>query len=421
METLYSEAEMEKLKILDDIKRGLLRQGEGAAELGLSARQVRRLQARISVEGPSGIKRRSILGSNRAHSEGFKSRVLEAVRNRYADFGPTLASEKLLENEGIEINKETLRQWMIADALWSGKIRKRSPLHQSRQRRSCFGELVQIDGSHHDWFEGRRAKCCLLVFVDDATSRIVSMRFEESETTVGYFRAMKSHLEQHGLPLAYYSDRHSIFKTTRTTDGYYQATELHRAMKDLGIELICAYSPQAKGRVERANQTLQDRLIKEMRLRGICDIATANAYLPAFIERYNEKFAVDAANPKDLHRDVAIDAQRLRRILSHHVTRKLSKNLEFSLEGQTYQVQVPGKGYRYQNKKVTIYQHYTGEIEVMLGEEVLSVMALDRVTRGPILADRKDLDHVFDQEIFPKINPDFLLPTGSTAPSLSCA
>lgn len=148
MEILYSEAEMEKLKILDDINRGLLLQGEGAAQLGLSARQVRRLQARIAIEGPSGVKRRAISGSNRAHSAPFKASVLEAVRNCYADFGPTLASEKLLENEGFKINKETLRQWMIADALWRGKVRKSSPLHQSRQRRSCFGELVQIDGSH---------------------------------------------------------------------------------------------------------------------------------------------------------------------------------------------------------------------------------------------------------------------------------
>lgn len=420
METLYSEAEMEKLKILDNINRGLLSQDEGAVQLGLSTRQVRRLLVRIAEGGSLGIKRRVICGSNRSHSATFKKKVLETIRHRYRDFGPTFASEKLLENEGYKVNKETLRQWMMADGMWRKKGRKSGSLHQSRQRRSCFGELVQIDGSHHDWFEGRRAKCCLLVFVDDATSRIVSMQFEESETTAGYFRAIASHLKQHGRPLAYYSDRHSIFKTTRTTDGYHQDTELHRALKDLRIELICAYSSQAKGRVERANQTLQDRLIKEMRLNGINDIATANVYLPVFIESYNKKFAVVAANPHDQHRDVPCDEKSLRRILSHHVTRTLSKALEFSFEAQTYQVQVFGNGYRYQNKKVTIYQHYTGEMEVLFGQDVLSTVALDRVTRGPILADRKDLDRVFDQDIFPQ-KPALLLPTGPTAPTqLSC-
>lgn len=400
---LYSESEMDKLKILEDIRRGFLTQKAGAQQIGLSTRQVRRILKRILEMGSPGIKRRRSSGSNRSHSAAFKEKVLAIIRKRYIDFGPSFASEKLLENEGLKINKETLRQWMMSDGVWRGKVRKSAPLHQSRQRRPSFGELVQIDGSLHDWFEGRRAKCCLLVFIDDATSRIVSMRFEESETTQGYFRGIAAHLKTHGRPLAYYSDRHSIFRTTRTIEGYYHDTELHRAIKELGIELICAYSSQAKGRVERANQTLQDRLIKEMRLKGISSIADANAYLGEFIESYNKRFAVDAAHPNDSHRAVIHDESRLRRVLAHQVTRKLSKTLEFSVKGQPYQVHVSGKGYRYQNKKVMIYEQYTGDMEVVLGDETLSVVALDKITRGPVLADRKDLDSVFDQRIYPNL------------------
>lgn len=424
MTDLFTEAEMDKIIILQDIKNRNLTQQEGASLLSLSPRHVRRLLKRVAHEGPSGLKRRPTKSNNRVHSEPFKKLVISKVKESYSDFGPTFASEKLWEIDRLKINKETLRQWMIEEALWKGKVRKSSPLHQSRQRRSRFGELVQIDGSHHDWFEGRRAKCCLLVFVDDATSKILAMLFEESETTAGYMSGIDAHLSQWGRPLAYYSDRHSIFRTTRNTDGHFKETELHRALKDLNIELICAYSSQAKGRVERANQTLQDRLIKEMRLKNISTIEEANTYLPEFIEKYNKKFAVEAENQEDAHRSVHQSDEALKRILSRHHTRKLSKTLEFSFEGLIYQVENLGKGYRYQGAQVKIYQHHMGDktsdIEVFCGAEVLQVVALNKQTRGPLMGDRKDIDRIFDQEIFPKIDPSTVLPTGPTAPNLSC-
>lgn len=424
MTDLFTEAEMDKIIVLQDIKNRTITQQEGANLLALSPRHIRRLLKRVAAEGPSGLKRRPTKSNNRSHPEYFKKSVISTLKESYSDFGPTFASEKLWEIDGLKINKETLRQWMIEAALWKGKTRKSSPLHQSRQRRPRFGELVQIDGSHHDWFEGRRAKCCLLVFVDDATSKILAMHFEESETTAGYMSGVDAHLSQWGRPLAYYSDRHSIFRTTRNTDGYFKNTEVHRALKDLNIELICAYSSQAKGRVERANQTLQDRLIKEMRLKNISTIEEANAYLLEFIEKYNKKFAVQAENSEDAHRPVHHANEALKRILSRHHTRKLSKTLEFSFEGLLYQVENLGKGYRYQGAQVKIYQHHTsakaGEIEVLCGDEVLQVMALDKQTRGPLMGDRKDIDRIFDQEVFPKQEPGAMLPTGSTAPNLSC-
>ncbi len=173
---------------------------------------------------------------------------------------PTFAAEKLNACEGLKLSKETLRQWMIAAGIWKKRTRKKAySIHQSRERRTRFGELVQIDGSHHDWFEGRGPKCCLLVFVDDATSRIIGLHFDKSETTLGYMHLIQQHLKHYGRPLAYYSDKHGIFKVTKKgANGKDQDTQLHRALKTLQIELICAHSSQAKGRVERNNQTLQD-------------------------------------------------------------------------------------------------------------------------------------------------------------------
>ncbi len=179
------------------------------------------------------------------------------------------------------------------------------------------------------------------------------------------------------------------------------------------IELICAYSSQAKWLADRALRTLQDRLIKEMRLKGISNIANAKAYLAEFIERYNKRFAVDAAHPKDSHLAVIHDECRLRRVLAYRVTRKLSKTLEFSLKDEPYQVQVSEKGYRYQNKKVMIYESYTGDM--VLGDETLNVVALDKITRGSVLADRKDLDTVFAQRIYPKLITPAIVTNESTA------
>ena len=401
----FSGADLDRILVLQQIKSRQLKQTEGACLLGLSARQVRRLQKRLDIEGSAGIKRRKSDKGHRSHSKKFKKQVLTKVREKYWDFGPTFASEKLCEEEDLKINKETLRQWMIHEGLWKGKSRRSPSLHQTRQRRSRFGELVQIDGSHHDWFEGRRPKCCLLVFIDDATSKLVSMLFEESETTLGYLRCTQSHIEVYGRPLAYYSDRHSIFRTSRpnSVSGLFEDTQAHRALKELGIELICAYSSQAKGRVERANQTLQDRLIKEMRLRGIATIEEANAYLPTFINAYNKRFSIEAESPEDAHRPVHQSKESLAHILSLHYTRKLSKTLEFAFEGNLFQVQKPGGGYRYQHAHIKLYKHLGGGIEAFYKTEALKILQLDQKSKGPLLADRKDIDRIFDQHILTHI------------------
>ncbi len=220
-----------------------------------------------------------------------RAQVARLIRTQYGDFGPTLAAEKLHERHEHRLSAETLRQWMIADGLWQPKSRKRARIHPRRPRRPCRGELVQIDGSPHDWFEGRGPRCTLIVFIDDAAGELMALRFAPAETTWAYMQTLQAYLNQHGRPVALYSDKHSIFRINHPEhEG--ELTQFSRALKTLDIAPIHANTPQAKGRVERANQTLQDRLVKEMRLRAISDIDTANTFLPAFIEHYNQRFAV---------------------------------------------------------------------------------------------------------------------------------
>jgi hypothetical protein len=229
--------------------------------------------------------------------------ALSIVRERYADFGPTFAAEKLAEHHGCSVSRETLRGWMIADGLWIDRRHRIASPHQPRRRRDCLGELVQIDGSEHAWFETRGESCTLLAFVDDATSRLMQLRFVASESAFDYFRATRAYLEAHGKPVAFYSDKHNIFRVNaKDAVGGDRITQFGRALMDLNIDIICANSPQAKGRIERAFGTLQDRMVKELRLAEISTVAAANAWLPDFIAGYNARFGRQPANAKDLHR-----------------------------------------------------------------------------------------------------------------------
>jgi hypothetical protein len=398
-ELLFNEVELEKLLILNQVKTRQITQREAGCKLSLSDRQIRRLLKQTESLGFTGIKPKP-KGGNRAFEHDFKDSVLTIVREFYSDYGPTLASEKLDERHDLKVNKETLRQWMMEAGLWKGRARKRARIHQSRQRRSRFGEMVQIDGSHHDWFEGRAPKCCLYVFVDDATSRLLGLHFERSETTLGYMTLMESYLMAYGRPISLYSDKHSIFKTTReqNIDSYVQDTQLHRALRELSIELICAHSAQAKGRVERANGTLQDRLIKEMRFKNISSIEDANKYLPEFMEAYNRRFAVEASNPEDAHRALNKDAASLKRILSVQNTRKLTKNLEFSFNCSTYQIKTKTTGYRLRNKAVKICEQTDGAVVVLCDNQVLEYeifMPFKQIK----MADCKEINDVVDEVV----------------------
>jgi len=390
---LLSEKEMDRLCVLRQVKDRQLTQEEAGQRLEVTSRQIRRLLKQVERGGSQGIKRHKV-GGNRTFPADFKAQIMEVVKTTYADFGPTFASEKLLERNGLSINRETLRQWMIEAGLWKGRLRKAARIHQSRERRPRFGELVQIDGSHHDWFEGRAPECCLLVFIDDATSKIISMRFEPSETTQGYFRCLEHHLKTHGRPLAYYSDKHSIFKTIRKdcVDGRFTDTQVHRALRELQIELICAHSSQAKGRVERANKTLQDRLIKEMRLRNISTIEEGNSYLKIFLVQHNKRFAEQAKNAADAHRPLYHEPEALKRILSVQSTRKVTKNLEFSHNCNLYQILRPGGGYHLRKATVIVCEYTDGSIGVFYKSESLRYKVTPQFTKQPKIVDTKEIN-----------------------------
>jgi hypothetical protein len=301
-----------------------------ASVLSISERQAYRLLARYQQNGGFGLVHKARgRTSNRSHNPGVRKFAVELVKTHYADFGPTLATEALAERHAIHVGRETLRRWMMADGMWLSR-KQRKTFHQPRLRRESYGELVQIDGSEHRWFEDRAEPCTLLVFVDDATSKLMQLRFVPSESTESYFAALRGYLHDHGCPVAFYSDKHSVFRVVRQdTKGGQGMTQFGRALSELNIEILCANSSQAKGRVERANRTLQDRLVKELRLAGISDMEAGNAFLPAFMERYNERFAVPPARTQDQHRPLRTATPRLNDILCHREQRYVGAQLTF--------------------------------------------------------------------------------------------
>jgi DNA-binding Lrp family transcriptional regulator len=292
-----SQKEIKRLEILEKISAGKITQIEAAEILGISTRQIRRQQRKHEKEGAAALvsKKRGAPSNNQLATE-LKNTAIELIKIHYYDFGPTLVQEKLIEQHQLQISVESVRQLMMKEGLWKGKKKRAAAIHQMRSRRSCLGELVQIDGSPHAWFEDRGPVCCLLVFVDDATGKIMQLHFEENESTQGYFDATYQYVQQHGLPCAFYSDKHGIFRVNaKEAERGTGETQYSRALKTLDITLIHANSPQAKGRVENKNGTLQDRLVKELRLQQINDIESANAFLPRFIKDYNKRFAKSAS------------------------------------------------------------------------------------------------------------------------------
>jgi len=253
---------------------------------------------------------------------------------------------------------------MIEEGLWKTRKRKRLKLYQSRQRRACEGDLIQMDGSPHAWFEDRGPKCCLLGFIDDATSKIKHLKFVESETTSNYFLALKEYMLKHGKPKCFYSDRFSVFRVNNDKEGYRKQglTQVGRALKELEVQLICANSPQAKGRIERLFKTLQDRLIKEMRLRNINTVEEANNYLEEYIKEHNALFAITAENSQNTHRPAT--NKEMDEAFCYKEERILSKNLELSYYGQILQIKTEGAGYGLRKAKVMVKKSLSKEIKI---------------------------------------------------------
>jgi transposase len=360
--------EIDRLAIVGRVVERRLSQKAAARMMGLSTRQVRRMCRAFERHGAAGLasKRRGRPSNHRIGYE-IQSLAIALVRERYADFGPTLASEKLAELHSLRISRETLRTWMAAAGLWKTRKDRVATPHQPRARRECFGELVQIDGSEHAWFEGRGPTCTLLVYVDDATGRLMELRFARVESAFDYFEATTSYLKRHGKPVAFYSDKHSIFRVARegTTGPGHGVTQFARALGQLNIDIICANTPQAKGRVERMNRSLQDRLVKELRLRGISDRETANAFMPAFVDDYNARFARPARKPHDAHRPLQ-PYEDLARIFSWQETRTMTRNLVVHYRRATYLIgpTAEARALAGAKRRVDVHENADGSIDI---------------------------------------------------------
>jgi len=392
-----SHQELDRLSIIQATQSGRLSQAKAALQLNLSIRQIKRLVRAYRIEGATGL----ISGHrgkrpNNTIADSIRQQALALLKARYPDFSPTFAHEKLVERHNFHFSVETLRKWMVAEGLWQAKSRKQARIHQRRPRRPRKGELVQIDGSPHDWFEERGPRCTLIVFIDDATSQLMALRFVPAETTQTYMETLDDYLHQHGRPIALYSDKHSIFRVNRP-DKEGELTQFTRALKTLDIEPIHANTPQAKGRVERANKTLQDRLVKELRLQGINNMEQANAFLPSFIEDYNRRFAVEPQHPEDAHREVLHSPEELKLTLCLHHTRKLTKNLSLQYNNTEYQLQGYGKGYRLRGATVTLCEAFDGRVTLLHKGHSLAFRILQQGESPIPLADEKSLHAQVDQ------------------------
>jgi transposase len=307
-ETLrMSRRERERLVVMRRYERGEMLLKEAAWEMRVSVRQAIRIKKRFQDQGAQGlIHSLRDMPSKRACDPELRRRALEVYQARYGDFGPTLACEKMAEHEGIEVNRETLRRWLIAQCLWrvgaKGRVHRRK-----RKRRERFGQMLQIDGSDHAWFEERAPKSTLMVLIDDATGKM-ALHMARAETTAAALRVLGQWVQRHGVPASLYADQRTTYFTQEflhepgRREDPRTFTRFMRVTERLGIDMIPAYSPQAKGRVERANGLLQDRLVKEFRLRGIDTIQAANAMLASFAQEMNRRFAKEPARPADAHR-----------------------------------------------------------------------------------------------------------------------
>jgi transposase len=383
---LMSQKERTRLGVMKQVKGKQLSLVAAAQLMEVSYRQAKRVWRRYQDKGDGGLVH---LGRGQAGNRGTETKTRERIvaryQERYPDFGPTLAAEHLSQ-EGLKVDHETLRRWLLAKGLWAVK-RRRQKHRQWRERKACFGELVQMDGSHHDWFEGRREPAVLMVMIDDATNRTYA-RFAEQETTRAAYDTFEGYARRHKLPRALYVDRDSIYRTEREPTvaeqlrGQQPLTQFGRAMKQLGVKIELAYSPQAKGRVERRNGLLQDRLVKELRLADISDLEQANRFLEEkFLPELNRRFWVKPAQEADAHGAVPRD---LREILSWEEERVVQRDWTVAWQGRWFQIDSDHEGLCLVGRCVTVRQLRDGAVQVLHGSSRLKCRELaQRPTRAP--------------------------------------
>ncbi|MBI3630889.1 MAG: ISNCY family transposase [Candidatus Sungbacteria bacterium] len=389
--------ELDRLKTIQAVSDGNLKPRLAAQRLDLTTRQVQRLVNQYRIDGAAGlISRKRDRPGNRQLMPGIGALALGIIRERYADFGPTLACEKLRECHDLKISKETVRKLMTVVGLWIPRHQRPPKIYQPRNRRPCLGELIQIDGSDHRWFEDRAPACTVLVFVDDATSRLLYLHFTFSESTFSYFEATRAYLEQHGKPLAFYSDKATVFRVSQKNAANGAGhTQFARALFELNIDLICANSSQAKGRVERMNLSLQDRLVKELRLLGISTMAEANAYAATFIADYNGRFAKPPRNDFNTHRPLRVD-EDLSLIFTVRATRCVSTRLSLQHDKNLYLLADTVDARAQMGKDVDVFEFPDGHIEIRANGVALAYAIYDQlpVVNQSAVVENKRLGHV---------------------------
>lgn len=379
-----SRKELDRVSVIESVAGRKMTQAEAANRLGLSDRQIRRIVVSFSLLGPAGLIHH-LRGkpSNHSISQEVKDRAIKLVGEKYYDFGPTLASEKLEEIEGIKIGISLLRKEMIIASIWKAKTRK-AKHREWRERKEHFGELVQFDGSHHDWFEGRNEKAVLLASRDDANN-LVSGRFYKFEGTMPVFDFWKRYLEKNGKPKAIYLDRHSTYKVNHKIVLDEEAlTQFGRGCKELGIELINANSPQAKGRIENLFGTLQDRLVKEMRLKGISTIEEANIFLETeFLQKFNKRFQKQAKKKVDFHTSLTA-YDNLDKSFSIKSERLVNNDFTIRFKNNWYQLERVQPKLVLPKSRVTIEERIDGDLAIEQDNKYLHYRIINKEEIVPV-------------------------------------
>jgi homeodomain-containing protein len=392
--------ELDRLQVMTRIAERRLTRRRAAGLLTISERQVRRLYRVFVQHGAAGlVSRRRGRPSARRLPAATQERALALIRERYADFGPTFAHQKLTEEHALVLSVETLRGWMSTAGLWVPRAQRARRSYPPRERRACGGELVQIDGSDHAWFEDRGPRCTLLVYVDDATSRLMELCFADTESTFDYFRATDRYIARHGKPMAFYSDRLSVFHVYARDKAQSGAglSQFGRALRDLNIDIICANSPEAKGRVERANSTLQDRLVKELRLRGLSTPAEAEPYLPVFMADHNRRFAKPARVAHDAHRPLR-PGEDLAQIFTLQETRRITAQLTVNYKRGLYVLEDTVANRRLRGATALIREAADGTVTIHGNDHALPyrLHPRDQAQLVPgVVVEHKHLDGVF--------------------------
>lgn len=376
-----SKKELRRLPVIHKVMEKRLTQAKAAEMLDLCDRQIRRIVSKIKAGGDP-----AIVHGNRGKESPFKlphacvDKIMGIIEKRYYDFGPTFAAEKLLECEKIGISKEKLRQLMIAHGTDYPRRKKKGKIHQWRERKHCRGEMIQMDGSDHDWLEGRGPKLALMGYIDDASSQVFA-RFYDYEGTFPAMDSFRKYITAYGIPFSFYVDRHSAYKTTRQPNldedlkGEFAKTQFARLLNELNVKVIFARSPQAKGRVERLFETLQDRLVKELRLAGIATLEQANAFLGTYLPKHNARFAVKPLRKTNLHRSIP-KRLNLDELFCIKEYRTIGNGFTFSWKNRLFLIKNPSITMK--KRRICVMEHFNGEISLKFKNDYLSFVEITK-------------------------------------------